>query len=1831
MDAADIPGFRVREELGRDDLHVLLRAARGDESATVLLKRSRALPATAMAAAALRRERDVLGQLQGEGIPRVLASPPDLLLLEDNGGVPLSRLAAGQGLPVAQFLDLSRKLAGLVGRLHEGGFIHRGLRTAGVLATADGLHITLVDWSTVSRLTEDAEGAAQGAMAGGHGCLSPEQTGRMNRGVDHRTDFYALGAIFYELLTGRPPFDTSDPLELAHWHMARTPIAPAALDSRVPPALSQITMKLLAKMAEDRYQSTSGLLADLQRLGAAGGGGLAISLGADDGVEQFAPPQKLYGRDREVAELTEAFARAAGGETAFAFVGGPAGVGKTAIVAELGKAVAARQGRFVAGKFGQSERAQPYTALLQAMGGLCRQISSEGDETRRHDMITAIRAQLGANAGVLTAFVPELAALIGPAAAAPALGPAETQNRLAWAFQKLLEVFAGPDRPLLIFLDDLQWADMATLRLLATVLGRGAALPILWVGAFRDGEVAPDHPLARFRIELRDRTVAIRELTLQPLRLPHLLEFLRDAFGADDPTMASLAPLLQEKTDGNPFFVIQFLQSLERQGLLAFERQARRWRCDLGRVEAAGMTDNVVELMTRKLRHLPASTRDVVAMAAHLGGRFSLATLALVRQQPAREVVAELWEAIAEGLVRPMSASYEVLTASDSLESEAIEYRFAHDRIQQAAAELIAGPERAVLHLQVGRQLLTRFASVPGRLFEIVEHLNRARDLIDSPAERRRLAELDLAAGRRARASGAVQNALELFVIAQTLAPADEARDELGWTIALDAAECQLVCGQTDEGERSLDDVAARAPSPDLVAEALRIRIVHHEDAGKFADSVRLGLAALARLGAVVPDAAAERADRLQDELGRIDALMAGRSIAQLAALPRMQDLAAKRVATLIVAMWPSAFLANEESLTGLLSALLVRLSLEHGNSEESAIGYITHAITVNARTRDYRRGNEFGLLGLSVNDQFGDVRLRAKAHHLFGSFLAPFGQPLPAGGHHGHEAHLAALEIGDFTYAGRAIFMESWYSFFPGLPLAAVEAQVQGALGFLDRIGHRAIRQAAQILMQWSRALQGRTRAVTSLTDDGFDEAAFAAAFQKVPVFVGFLSVAQAGLCCLFGDDARAWEIATRAALAFGNSAEQIWHSVCDFYRGLAAAAVYGDDADAPGVLDAAIERLELRSRGCPANFEHHYLLLAAERARALKSVEQAAGLFRQAAAAADRAGFLNDRALVYERVARFAAEQGDDRAARAHLGQALSLYTQWGAVAKVRDLESKHPWLASAARPTLDASSSTSFDAASALKAAQAITAEIEIDRLLPRLVRIVIENAGAERGVLLEATSEQLTVLAEGTVGAGARVDAVLAPSLALVDYPGLPHALVNQVHQSGAVILIGDARIDPAWQDDPYVASRRPRSILCVPIVRQGVARGVLYLENTLSSDAFTEGRAGVVQVLASQAAISLENARLYQSMKDEVRRRAEAEAALTRAIADLEALKNRLQTENVYLQEEIRTQHNFDEIVGNSPALLETLRKVEKVAPTDSTVLVLGETGTGKELIARAIHNRSARRERPLVKVNCAAIAAGLVESELFGHAKGAFTGALHKRVGRFEVAHGGTVFLDEVGELPLETQAKLLRVLQEKEFEPVGSSKTQQVDVRVIAATNRNLDEAVKAGRFRADLLYRLNVFPIEIPPLRRRREDIAVLAGFFLGQFAKRLGVTLEGFRRADMERLLTWSWPGNVRELQNVVERAAILAQNRIPTVDATLPAAADVRPPLDVAAGVSGEARSIEEVERAHIVAVLKSTSWVVEGARGAAFILDLHPNTLRSRMKKLGITRARYENL
>jgi PAS domain S-box-containing protein len=345
----------------------------------------------------------------------------------------------------------------------------------------------------------------------------------------------------------------------------------------------------------------------------------------------------------------------------------------------------------------------------------------------------------------------------------------------------------------------------------------------------------------------------------------------------------------------------------------------------------------------------------------------------------------------------------------------------------------------------------------------------------------------------------------------------------------------------------------------------------------------------------------------------------------------------------------------------------------------------------------------------------------------------------------------------------------------------------------------------------------------------------------------------------------------------------------------------------------------------------------------------------------------------------------------------------------------------------------------------------------------------------------------------------------------------------------------------------------------------------------------------------------------------------SEQKLRQAHSEIEQLKNRLQAENNYLQEQVNLNHSFEDILGQSEVLKTVLHQVEQVAPTETSVLILGETGTGKELIARALHNLSLRKERPLVKINCAALPGNLIESELFGHEKGSFTGATARRIGRFELADKGTIFLDEIGELPLELQSKLLRVLQEGEIERLGDSKTIKINVRVIAATHRDLKLMVEKGDFREDLFYRLSVFPLTLPPLRERKNDISLLVHYFVNKYASKMSKQISTISQTIMDKLQKYPWPGNVRELENVIERAVILSPRNslyIPELHA---------PGINNTSELD-KLLALTDMEKAHIIKVLKTTEWKISGEQGAAAILEMHPNTLRSRMNKLGIRRS-----
>ncbi|MBV9891515.1 MAG: serine/threonine-protein kinase PknK, partial [Rhizobacter sp.] len=709
------------------------------------------------------------------------------LMLEDAGGEPLERFM-GNPMETGAFLRLAIAIARALGKLHQCGLVHKDVKPANILVNLETGETRLTGLDLASRLPRERQAPDPPEfIAGTLAYMAPEQSGRMNRSIDARSDLYALGVTLYRMLTGSLPFTATDPMEWVHCHIAKKPVPPSERLENVPAAVSAIVMRLLAKTPEDRYQTADGVGHDLRRCLAAWEGERRIDnfpLGEHDIPDRLRVPEKLYGRAREVETLLAAFDRVVtGAKPELVLVSGYSGVGKSSVVNELHRAVVPPRGLFASGKFDQYKRDIPYATVAQALQKLIQSLlgKSEPELARWR---TALLEALESNARLMVDLFPMLALIIGDPPSVPELPPRDAQRRFQFVLQRFIGVFARPEHPLALFLDDLQWIDAATLDLLEDLLTRSALQHLLLIGAYRDNEVTAAHPLARKLEAIRNAGASVHDVKLAPLAREEVGRLVGDALRCDAARTAPLPELVHAKTEGNPFFVIQFLSALADEGLLAFDHDAARWSWDVGRIDAKGYTDNVVDLMAGKLSRLPAMTQEALQQLACLGSRASLATLALLRGTPEDQVHADLWEAVRLELVDRLDGGY----------------RFVHDRVQEAAYSLIAEASRAQAHLRIGRLLSakTPLEEREEAIFEIVNQLNRGAALITSPDEREQLAELNLKAARRAKASTAYASALSYLAAGAGLVADDVwgRRPSLIFALEFHRAECEFLTGE---------------------------------------------------------------------------------------------------------------------------------------------------------------------------------------------------------------------------------------------------------------------------------------------------------------------------------------------------------------------------------------------------------------------------------------------------------------------------------------------------------------------------------------------------------------------------------------------------------------------------------------------------------------------------------------------------------------------------------------------------------------------------------------------------------------------------------------------------------------------------------------------------------------------------------------------------------------------------------------------------------------------------------------------------------------------------
>ncbi|MBI2306159.1 MAG: diguanylate cyclase [Rhodocyclales bacterium] len=1565
-------GYRLTERLHDDRQTRVYRARRVADDFPVVLKILADDQPLSEAIPRYRREYEVTRSLGGiEGVIKVydLVNVQNSLMIveEDIGAESLDRLLAKELPNLAQALEIAVRIAHILGEIHQHNVIHKDLNPANVIWNRDSGELRVIDFGIASQLTqEQQEFQSPGQLEGTLAYTSPEQTGRVNRKLDYRSDLYSFGVTLYELLSGILPFSSREGIELVHAHIAVTPPPPHQVNPRVPLALSQIVMRLIEKMADDRYQSAWGVKHDLERCRAElrGAGSIApFPLGEGDVPARFHVPQRLYGRAQEVAAIIAVFDRAADGAAELLLVKGSPGVGKSALVHEVHKPLTERRGNFVSGKFDQYQRDVPFYAWTLAFQDLCHLLLQE-DEDALAQWRARILADVGNLGRVLTDVVPSIELIIGAQPEVPPLAGEQALNRLNYVFGNFIKAISTPEHPLVIFIDDWQWADSGSLSLLRFVLGSSRSDNLLVICSYRDNEVDCAHPLHAALADIGRSGTEIGTIHLQNLGSDDVRQLIGDALG-DAPGLQDLARLLYEKTQGNAFFLVQLLNDLHERAAISFDRAKRCWTWQQALIEAAGIADNVVELMAERIRSLPAATERALINAACIGDRFQLAMLARMLDRPAHLVADDLDLALQEGIIIPLGSGYRF--ARQKGNTAAAHYQFVHDRVRQAAYGLAGSEASERMHYDIARMWLDGASpdEQDRNIFDIANQYNAGRRLIDGPRQRNELLDINLRAGKRARLAADHASALNYFQTALELRSERCWRDQPKQTaeLFLLAADAAFLCKDYAAMEAWLDDHLTHVESLLERVAALKIRLQAYVAQNRLAEAVDVGLHALQLLGTWLPKSPGKL--RVAARLIETRLAIKRKSFTDLYVLPEMTDPYRLETMELLGLLLPPAYWTSQ-GLLALVVFQMVRETLTHGYSPNAGYGLSWWGITESAMLGNIDAGAVFGEFAVELARKH-QLKLQQPlffAGWIIHKYKHPLRESLPLL----EQAYAVSLEKGDFEYASYARNNQMQLLFHSGTCLGDLLPEMARAHRDLLRYQVGSSLYWHDIWWQAAQNFVSGPTPVDVLAGPAYDETVSLPQHLKVndhsTLFL--LHCAKLMLAVFFNDVGQALTHAGSARRSLtggtGMHAETLFH----FYESLALLA------DAEGkryqyhlrflqrIADNQ-KKLARWAEHAPTNHRHHWCLVEAERLRVIGNTEGATSHYEMAIDLAREGGFLHEEALACELAARFQRRQRRERLAAYYLRQALHLYERWGASGKVDQLRAQFPMLLltvsqgpgprSAAPHRSSVQRGEAFDLEAVTQASQAISSEIVIDNLIKTLLRIVIAHSGAQRAVLILRYESGLRIEATGIADETVEVGVEAIPVDERENLP-LPKTLIQYVGRTLKSMVIDDARAQTPFSRDPYFLRERPVSVLCEPILQQGKLVGMLYLENNLTAGAFTEERLELLRLLSAQAAISIENARLYGRLEQKVEERTQK---LQDSLATQEQLNAELQASSIKLEAAYAQLHAAN-------------RLLEERANTDGLTGLANRRYFGERLEYEL--GRCAREQQPLSLIIC---------------------------------------------------------------------------------------------------------------------------------------------------------------------------------------------------------------------------------------------------------------------
>jgi predicted ATPase/signal transduction histidine kinase len=1528
--------YQIKEEIYSGLNTVIYRGYDRQTSRSVIVKTIKSEQPTLEEIASLKQEYSICQLIDFPGVVRCY----DLekyrngfaLIQEDCAGQSLQQLVNSQPVQLKEFLRIAISLAETLSKLPKIPLIHKDINPSNIIIDTESGAVKIIDFGIASRLTvENPSISHANVLEGTPAYMSPEQTGRMNRSIDYRTDLYSLGATFYEMLTGTVPFPTNDLIELVHSHLVKQPIPPHLVrrtnrrgevsspseGENIPQVISDIVMKLLAKNAEDRYQSATGLKFDLELclLQLEKTGRISnFTIAQRDRGDRLLIPQKLYGREAEVETLLAAFERISDVEThkvqesvgahcvrplqnsaanpqskiEMILVSGYSGIGKTSVVNEVHKPIVKARGYFISGKFDQFKRNIPYSAFIDAFDLLIRQLLGESDSSLTNWREKLLEA-LEINAKIIIDLIPSVELIIGKQPELPELGATETEKRLLRVWQKFVGVFAQPSHPLVLFLDDLQWADAASLKLLQTLVSESDCQNVLIIGAYRDNEVSPTHPLIQAVEKIEASGTAVSNLVLESLAKQEANQLIADTFNnpEDDYQTKLLADLLFNKTQGNPFFINQLLKTLYADNLLVYDLDTGEWQWDIEAIQKVGITDyGIVELIAKNIGKLKQTTQQILKLAACLGNQFNLEMLAIVNRESPFVTASQLWEALSSGLILPLDNAYKISLAfapeefqqlsSSNLASSS--YKFLHDRVQQAAYSLIPTSEKKSTHCQIGKMLLANTSKEKREenIFALVNQLNFGTDLLSDRAEKDELAELNLIASKKAKEAAAYETAASYVNVGLDLIDDNSWEENYDLTLALhtEATEAEYLNTNFDRSQILAQMTIDRAKTLLEKVKIYEIQIQSYAIQNKLQQAIEMEFQVLQMLGVELEQEPAE-------ELITAD----------LANLPEMTDpnkLAALRI---LDSASSAAYIINPPLLFS-ITLTMVNICSRYGNSPLAAISYINYAFLLSGMQEDFDSGYKFGQLALQLLEKFDAKNIKSIVLDIFNGHIKHWQEHLRETIDPLLEAVYSGLETGELVYSGYAATHYCANLFLLGEDLESVDLKSKQYLDLLQKNKQQFSVEYLQIWRQLIANLSGRAEDKSLLIGEAMSEAEILPIWLEsnngTALFAFY--IAKAILLYFWQDypnslnNAKEAEKYAQSALGLYTVAEH------NFYYSLALLAQYSHEKKAQQkklLSQIATNQAKMQKWAslAPANFQHKYELVEAEKARVLGENWQAGDLYDRSIQGAQAAGFTQQEALANERAGLFYLACGKEKIAWTYLNDAYYGYMRWGAVAKVRELEGQYPqFLAqirvkeTVATPAYNALKTTvkmnlaAIDFASVLKASQAISQEIVLDRLLDRLMQILLENAGAQTGFLLLSKEGKLTIEVTGSI---VRKGVITKLSIPLEASNQLPLSVINYVARTLESVVLDNTADDPTFAEDLYLLAKRPLSLLCVPILKQNQLVGIAYLENNSIERAFNRERQEISNLLCTQAAISLKNAILYRELQQsQMREKAE---------------------------------------------------------------------------------------------------------------------------------------------------------------------------------------------------------------------------------------------------------------------------------------------------------------------------------------------------------------------